>query len=213
LGRAPSVISAANEDQAPIQRAQATISHVYPPSYRATQRAIITLRRKQFTCDAVLTTTPGDGLHLAIVSSLGVVTDLRVLPDGSCALQKVTPLFRESWSREFVARDLHMLFLMPTTLQPGGRLADGRLVLQAPVAAKGEVARYLFSPSGEQWEGVELLRDRRCLYRATVRRHQAFAGQPKPVPCEFEVQAGVYQLHLRITQLATLRAPGSESKP
>jgi hypothetical protein len=200
-------------DREAVSRAKQTIASLFPPRYRATQRAIITVRHKQFTCDGVLTAAPGEGHHLAIVSSPGTVTDLRLKADGSCELLKVTPLFRESWSRRFVARDLRWLFLPPVDLKPTGLLADGRLVLQTDAGSDGVQARYIFTATGERWQELELVRDGRSFYHVNVLRYRAFAGIPGEVPCEFEVATSSHRLELRITEFSVPLASETEVQP
>ena len=185
---------------AAVQRAQQTIERLFPARYRATQRAIITARGKQFTCDGVLTVSPAEGYHLALVSSFGAVTDLRVKAD-EVALLKVTPLFRADWSRNFVARDLRELFVAPDRLQSAGRLADGRLVLRTGPGAGGAVADYVFSADGSRWEELFLANHGKTFYRAVARHYLKFAGMAAEIPDEFEVSAESYRLDLRITSL------------
>jgi len=150
----PAVLPDDSHHQAAFLCAERTIINLFPARYRATQRAIVTVGGRQFTCDGLLEVSPAEGCHLAIVSSFGVVTDLRVKADGGCEVLKVTPLFREDWSRRFVARDLRRLFIPPADLQPAGRLADGRIVLQTPPDASGVTARYillLMAAAGGNW--------------------------------------------------------------
>ena len=213
VGPPLTVLPDAGRDGAVVARARQTIAHLFPPRYRATQRVIITVGRQQFTGDGVLTVAPGEGCQLAVVSSLGVVTGLRVKPDGACELLKVTPLFREDWSRRFVAEDLRRLFLPPALLEPVGRLADGRLVLQTGADAEGMQARYVFTADGGRWQELELVRGGRSFYHASVRRYRAFAGVPGDVPGEFEVNAGSHRLELRITELSVPAASGTEGPP
>jgi hypothetical protein len=183
-----------------IARAQQTIANAFPPRYRATQRAIIAVGKKQFTCDGVLSAAPEKGHDLGIVSNLGVVTGLRVKPDGACEMLKITPLFPEDWSRRFVAEDLRRLFVPPTNLKPAGRLADGRLVMHTELDAAGVQTRYLFDAGGERWQELEIRQQNHCVYRASVRNYRAFAGIPGEVPCEFAVETGSHRLELRITE-------------
>ena len=207
------VLSGNGTDRAAVVRAQETIAGLFPPRYRATQRSIITVRRRQFTCDGALMVSPDTGCHLAVVSSLGLVTDLRVNNDGGCEILKVTPLFHEAWSRQFVARDLRWLFLPPANPEPAGRLADGRIVLQTRAAADGMLARYVFASTGDRWQELELVKNGRSYYHVTVRRYGAFGGIPAEVPCEFDVAAGPYRLDLRIVELTVPSAPGREGPP
>jgi len=186
---------------AAVQHAQQTIARLFPERYRATQRAIITAIGKQFTCDGLLTVSPTDGHHLALVSSFGAVTDLRVRADGATELLKVTPLFRADWSREFVARDLRRLFLPPDQLQSAGRLADGRLALRTAPDAGGVVAEYVFAADGSRWEELYLATGGTTFYRAEARHYLKFPAMTTEVPDEFEVSAESYRLELRITAL------------
>lgn len=201
------------QNQTTVARAQQAIVGQFPPRYRATQRAIVTVGRQQYACDGVLTAAPDKGWQLAIVSSLGTVTGLCLKPDGACEILKVTPLFREDWSRRFVAEDLRRLFMPPADLKPAGRLADGRLVLQTDAGADGAQARYIFSAGGERWEELELVRDGHSYYRVNVRRRCAFAGVPGEIPCEFEVTAASHHLELRTTELSVSSTPGTEVVP
>jgi hypothetical protein len=213
IGPTLTVLPDGDSDGEAVARARQAIASLYPSRYRATQRVIITVGRKQFTCDGVLTAAPGEGHDLAVVSSLGVVTGLRVKPDGTCEILKVTPLFREDWSRRYVAEDLRRLFVRPAGLEPAGRLADGRLVLQTDTDTDGGRARYVFTNSGGRWQELELSRKGRAFYRVAVRRYRAFTGIPGEVPCEFEVNAGSHRLELRIAELSVPSAPGTEVRP
>ncbi len=199
--QAYSVLPETARDQAPEDRARATLAHLFPPEYRATQRAIITIGRRQFVCDGVLTASPNKGLHLAVISALGLVTELEVSTNRTSQLLRVTPLFRPDWSREFVAQDLRRLFMPPPDLEVGGRLPDGRLVLETPPEMQARVARYIFSRNGDRLEEVEVAREGRRLYHASVRRYQKFAGWTPEVPAEFAVTTPAYRLELRTADL------------
>jgi len=201
IGSLPTILADAGRGSGNFVRARQTLANMFPSRYRATQRAIISVGGKQFTCDGVLTAAPDKGRELAIVSNLGAVTGLRVRPDGECELLKITPLFPAEWSRRFVAEDLRCLFVPPRNLEPAGRLADGRLVLRTKLDAERAEAWYVFAASGERWQELDLMQDNRCRYRAVIRRYGAFAGIPGEVPCEFEVDAGSHRLDLRITGL------------
>jgi hypothetical protein len=206
----PTVLPADGKSSAAFSHAEQTIKHLFPPAYRATQRAIVTAGGKQFTCDGLLQVSPDGGHHLAIVSSFGVVTDLRVQPDGRVELLKVTPLFREDWSRRFVARDLRRLFITPANLQPAGRLAAGSVVLQAVPAADGVTADYIFSADGDRWQELDLMQNGKTFYRAVPKNFRRFTGVAAEMPSSFEVSAEAYRLELRI---ADLTVPKPEVSP
>lgn len=182
-------------------RAEQRIKNLFPPRYRATQRAIVTAGGKQFTCDGLLQVSPTNGYHLAIVSSFGVVTDLRVKANGDCELLKVTPLFREDWSRRFVARDLHWLFGAPASLQPAGRLVGGNVVLQTDPDSTGVTARYIFSADGAHWQELDLLLEGKYFYRAVPKNFRKHPGVATEIPGAFEVNAESYRLELRIAEM------------
>lgn len=190
-----------------VARARQTLAQMFPARYGATQRAVITVAGKQFACDALLSVSPADGGHLALVSSLGTVTDLRVRADGATELLKITPLFRADWSRNYVARDVRELFLPPAGLERAGWRADGRLVLQFPPDAAGAVAEYVFSPDGSRWEQLSLLRRGKTFYRAIIRRCSKWPALAAAIPDEFEVTAEAYRLDLRVTSLTTEGPP------
>lgn len=181
------------------------VERTFPTEYRAVQRAIVTVRGRQFTCDGLLTAGPTEGHHLALVSSFGVVTDLRVGPDRHTDLLKVTPLLREDWSRRFVARDLRCLFVPPANLKPGGSLTDGRLVLTAGFADDGTTAKYIMGDLG--WQELELERNGRTFYRATVKHRRRFTPGGPEIPDTFEVIAESYRLDLRIAALTVEGQP------
>ena len=181
--------------------ARQTLASLFPPQYRSVQRAIITVAGKQFACDGVLEVSTNAGWHLAIVSNLGLVAGLRVSPDGSYDVLQVTPLFRESWTRQFVARDVRRLFIPPPEFVSVGRLADDRLACETVLESDGTVARYIFSADARQWQELEVSRGRRREYHALLRGYRTFPGLAREMPAEIEVRAEGYQLHLRLVQL------------
>lgn len=185
-----------------VQRAQQTVAHLFPARYCATQRAIITVGGKQFTCDGLLTVSPANGYHLALASTFGTVTDLRVKPDGDTELLKVTPLFRADWSRRFVARDLRRLFIPPGELRFVGRLADGQLVLRTTPDSAGVTAEYIFSADGSRWQELELAQNGKIFYHMVVKHYLKFPATAVEIPNEFDVTAKSYRLELRIAAIS-----------
>ena len=183
-------------------RAACALQKVFPRQYHATQRAIITVRGRQFVCDGFLTVSPAEGWHLAVVSTLGLVADVRVRADGSSEVVKVTPLFREDWSRQYVARELRWLFVPPPALRPVGRLSDGRLVLAGADHADNVQARYLCSRDGTRWEELELLAGARRVWHARLGGYRPCAGFEREVPTDIELEAGTHELHLRIVAVS-----------
>ncbi len=183
----------------------------FPPRYRATHRAIISVRGRQFVCDGFLTVSPNEGWHLALVSTLGLITDVRVRADGTTEVAKVTPLFREDWSRQHVARELRWLFGPPPPLQPLGRLGDGRLVLAGADRMENLQVRYLCSPDGARWEEIEVFAGRRRVCHARVGGYGPVAGYGREVPMEIELDAKSHGLHLRVAAVSVMEAPTAEA--
>jgi hypothetical protein len=190
--------------------AEQAVRGAFPPAYRATQRAIITVRQRQFVCDGLLTVSPAEGWHLALVSTLGLVTDVRVRSDGSSEVMKVTPLFREDWARDYVARELRWLFRPPTELVPAGCLSDGRLMLESSGGAEGCTARYLCSANGSRWEELEVLSGARRMMHAKVSGYRDVAGWPHAVPMEMDVTTDTHELHVRMAALSLADAAPPE---
>jgi hypothetical protein len=187
--------------------AEQTVREAFPPAYRAVQRAIITVRQRQFVCDGLLTVSPVEGWHLAVVSTLGLVTDLRVRNDGSAEVLKVTPLFREAWAREYITPELRWLFIPPPNLAPVGRRSDGRLVLEGNRRGDDVTARYVCGADGRRWEELEVVGGQRRLFHAKVSSYGSFPGWPRAVPAEIDVDADTHQLHLRIAGAGVAAAP------
>jgi hypothetical protein len=199
-------------DSAAFAVARQTVREAFPASWQATQRAIISVGRRQFTCDGFLTASPAEGWHLALISMLGLVADVRVRNDGSTEVLKVTPLFREDWARDYVAQELRWLFTPPPELAHAGRLADGRLALEAKSGADGAKARYVCSADGSHWEEIEVWDGPRRLFHAKVSGYRTFPGWPRAVPSEFDLDAGTHQLQIRTVTLAAA-SPLKEEAP
>lgn len=198
-------------DASAVAQAKRSVASLFPPSYRAVHRVIIRFRNGQYTCDGVHTVSPERGHHLAVVSSLGAVTALRVRGDGEPEVLKVTPLFREEWTRRYVARDLRRLFMPPAPLAGVGALGPDGFALETAPDAGGAVARYRFSNDGKRLRSIELIQNGRCGYHAEVLRYRSFAPGVE-APAEFRVQADGYQLELRVAEL-TVPQPARETTP
>jgi hypothetical protein len=152
--------------------------------------------------------TPADGLRLALVSTLGLVTEVRVKGDGPAEVLKVTALFREEWARDFVARDLRWLFAAPVELTPAGRLADGRLVLEGVDQPGAVKARYSCSADGSRWEELEIMKGSRRLFHASFSGYRHITGLDRAIPAEITADAGTHQLHLRIAAIELIEKEG-----
>ena len=192
-----------------VARAQRSLRELFPSRYRATQRAVLTVGKRQYVCDGFLVVSPAEGWHLALVSTLGLIADVRVRTDGTGEVLKVTPLFREEWSREYVTRELRWLFAPPPDLAPLGRLADGRRVLGTLNETNGVRARYVISQT-DRWDEFELSRAGRRLFHAGFGGYRTLDGCAREMPTEITVDAGTHRLHLRMVEWSVPAASATE---
>lgn len=199
---APPALAPVNaEDEVALHRAQHAVQNAFPTEYRAIHRAVLTVGRKQFACDGLMTASADHSRQLAIVNTLGLVTEVRVNADGTGDVLTVTPLFRERWSRDFVLRDVRRLFVPPTDLQPAGRREDQAIVLESPADVPGMTCEYVCSPDGRRWTELGVYLDGRRIYEAVLSDHREGAGQQMLTPHEVHVMTAAYDLHLRVAQL------------
>jgi hypothetical protein len=189
-----------SEEREAFEQARRTLAGQFPPAYHATHRAVIDVGRRHYVCDGFLSTSPTTGLHLAVVSAFGLVTEVRVPTGAAPEVVRTTPLFRESWARDHVSRDLRWLFAAPPELEAAGTLPDGRLVLESGPSAEGVQARYVFAAGGRGWEALELWQAGRRAWQATLLRRRTWDGWPVALPAEIEVDAGAYRLNLRVAE-------------
>jgi hypothetical protein len=181
---------------------------MWPPDYRAVQRAVITVGRKQYVTDGVLTCEPGKGLHLAVVSPLGLVTEVACRAGGAGEVLRVTPLFPERWARGYVARDLTWLFQRVRDPILRAQLVDGRTVLETQ--GVGTRRRYVLGDDESRIEELEVVAGDRLVYRARFSRWREVANWPVPLPSAIQVDAGTYRLDLQVVQMAVASTPPTE---
>jgi len=85
-----------------------------------TQRAVLTIRGRQFALNGYLARSRERGMRLIVAGNLGApLADVLVKPDGRVFVMRSSPMFREEWIREHVAADLKSLF---------GDMPDGAVV-------------------------------------------------------------------------------------
>jgi hypothetical protein len=76
-----------------------------------TQRAVLTIRGRQFTLDGYLALSEYYGMRLIVMQSLGqVIADVLVKPDGSAYVMRSAPGLRREWIERYMVRDLMCLF-------------------------------------------------------------------------------------------------------
>jgi hypothetical protein len=166
--------------------------------------------RKQYVTDGLLTASPAKGLHLAVLSALGLVTEIACHPDGRSEVLRSTPLFPEMWAQDFVGRDLAWLFQPASGPMLGGQLADGRQVLET--LESGIRRRYVLAADEPRVEELEVVTGGRRVYHARFGRWQIFGNWPAPLPTSIHVDAGSYQLALQLVQV-TVPAHAAAANP
>ena len=186
------------------QRARAALSELFPRPARLTHRAILAAWGRQFPCDGYLQLQPQTGLRLAVLSPMGVITELQMAGAGQVTVTRTGASFREAWTRKYVARDVRLLFAPDVAKLQAGRLADGRLVLWQSLPEESRLA-YVFNPNGATLQELEISTHRARLYHVTCRRYNSFPGSERAVPTEMYIDAGLYTLELRVLELRGAR--------
>ena len=208
--RQPAAILATPGDTAVISRARTTLTEAFPPAYEATQRVILTVKGKQYAYNAWLKAEADGSRRLVLYGPLGLMTELRMRPDAAVEVVRMTPLFRESWVREFVARDLRSLFSLPEAASWLGTGTDGGVILGQTDPADGSLRRFQLDAADGHWKSVEWVSGEKCLWRAEILNWKSFPGFAAPIPAEFSLQSLHYSLHLVTT---TCRPPQDPKRP
>ena len=197
---APLAMDSRGPPTAAEQQARATLAGLYPRSTRLTHRAVLTVAGRPYPCDGYLEISPANELRLAVLTPMGVLTQVKVSSNGEVRVLSAGSSFRESWSRDYLARDARLLFAPDTAALQAGRLADGRPVLWKR-QPDGTRLSYVFGPGGAPWQELEIARGSRRLYHAVCRRQAVFGGPAREVPAEIRVEAECYTVDLRLCEL------------
>jgi hypothetical protein len=132
-------------DAALEQRMRQTLREATPRPARLVQRGIVNAAGRQFSCDGLVQVAADGSLRMALLTPMGVITELRVSPDGQTEILKTAPSFRESWARGHVAATARLLF--PADIESLSQ-RDG-----ATLAGDGRI--FFFNEDGTQWIGAE----------------------------------------------------------
>ena len=198
--------SAPPPDAAAGARARSVLSSMYPRGCRLMHRAVLTVAGRPYPCDGYLEIAPSGTLRLAVLTPMGVLTQVEVASNGAARVLSASSGFRESWSGGPLARDLRLLFAADPAALRDGRLPDGRPVLEAR-QPDGSCIRHVFDRDAARWQGVEIRRGSRTVYRAVCGAHARFDGHDREVPAEIRVEADGYRLDLRLCELKARQAP------
>jgi hypothetical protein len=92
-------------------RTMPRVANAFPAEALITQRAVLTVRGRQYTLNGYLATSATAGQRLVVTGTLGdVLADVLVGPDGTPRVMRSSPLFRSAWIERYVAADLRCLF-------------------------------------------------------------------------------------------------------
>lgn len=193
-------------DPAAETRARAALAALYPRGCRLMHRAVLTVAGRPYPCDGYLEISAAGDLRLAILTPMGVLTQVQVASNGAVRVVSAGSGFREAWSRGRLARDLRLLFAPDSAALRAGRHPDGRPVLEAR-QPDGSRVRYLFDRDAARWRDLEIVRGSRTVYRAACGGFARFDGHDREVPTEIRVEAEGYRLDLRLCELKVRAAP------
>ena len=184
-------------------------AHLYPASFRAVHRALLTAGGRQFLLDGYLTVQRPGSFRLVAKGDMGGTVFEIVKEPGQKARVVRNPMgLRPSWLTEGAARSLEALYLAQPgpearlVRQPGGSLA---LVQDLP---DGQQEQFLFQEDSRRWVRYALFSQDRCLFRADFAYGEAGpTGPARPRTVSIADYSWKYQLTLTVLELAATAAP------
>jgi len=180
-----------------------TLAASFPRGVRMRHRVLFTIAGREFLFDGHMTVDAEGNSYLLILSPLGVIAEVSRSADGMVEVKQHTPRFRERWVRNFIARDMHLLFVGPdaSDLCAAG-FVGGNPVLER--AEDSSLVRYVFDPRGERWTRVlTYTRGRRRYETRCIASHDQRATGGG-MPTSFSVDAGRYQLEVSVVSVTPL---------
>ncbi len=83
----------------------------FPSEALMTQRAVLTVRGRQFTLNGYVAKSEARGLRLVVTENFGdVLADVLVKPDGGVFVVQAKPPLRADWVDRYIAADLKCIF-------------------------------------------------------------------------------------------------------
>lgn len=83
----------------------------FPADALVSQRAVLTVRGRQFSLNGYVMKSAAHGLRLIVTENFGgVLADVLVKPDGEAVVLKARPPFRPAWVENYIAADLKCIF-------------------------------------------------------------------------------------------------------
>ena len=186
-----------------VDGARRALPALYPAHARMTHRAVLTVGSRQFALDGYVAKS-GDSLRLVARGAVGLVAEVKWTRADGPEVIRTGAFFRSRWSRDFMARDLALLFASPAGELAAGALADGSIVLRQNGPVAGGQLNYIFSQNGDMLRGIRVRQPGRPDLEVECVRYRSFEGYPRPVPSEFVVRSDNYMLHLSVVDLAVV---------
>lgn len=179
-----------------------TLDASFPDSGTMLHRVVLTVAGRQFVLTGQLTISKNN-LRLLVMGPMGVLADLTAASDGQVNVGEHNPEFKESWVKNFIAKDMMYLFSVPPQEKlHAGLLEDGTKYLEYYEPKSKNTFRYFFGKSGRVWKSLSVYRKGKRFFQATCNRTKLFDGCRHPLPCSFRVDAKRHQLDVNVVSFA-----------
>jgi hypothetical protein len=200
------------EDQALARSLRSALADMYPASFSAVHRTILTVRGRQSEMIGAALVERSFGVRLLAMGDMGgTAFDVVSLADGSARVERNPAGLRERWLREGAARDAFALYLAGPSPRAGlVRHESGApgLVEDLPDGTRRE---FRFDPAGRRLAEYLVSRGGRCLYRAEHSNFKTVAPWTQPVPGT--VRATDYRLnYAAVIEVTGLRPQAVDRK-
>jgi hypothetical protein len=191
--------SDAAEDQKMSDQLIRALQTDFPCDVRMVHRVVMTAVNRHFVFDGHLSVAADGGMRLIVMGPVGAIAVFETTAAGEITVGSRNERFPERWIRDYIARDLLLLFAAPDyDALRAGQLADGGSVLELPSRDGRDVRRYRFDDSGAALSALEVFRKGRSHYRAVCTRRVKFPGWDYALPAAFTVKARKYQLEVSV---------------
>jgi hypothetical protein len=183
------------------------LESMFPESFRAVHRVILTAGNRQFDLDGyILVKRPGR-LRLLAKGSMGITAfDVVREPDGRVDIAKNPAGLRDSWIEEGAARDASVLYLSrawpEAFLVQHGSVSVGL----AHILQDGAREEFVFDSASRRLIGYVRSRGSKCLYKMEFSKEEPLPQWPQPVARIIKVTdyALNYRLTIQVVDLRTI---------
>ena len=193
-----------------------TVEALWPESFEAVHRVILTASRRQWDLNGFVIARAEGDLRLRATSSMaGTLFDAVRAGGHEPQMLSRSPRFRERWALEGALVDAEAIHLMrPSSSARLTRRPDGRAALTDDRADGGR-ADFIFDSNPLRLAEVALSRDGLLERRVTFRGERVFPGWPTPVPSDVTMlNSGLgYTLHVQLVALRSGPIPDERFHP